>query len=477
MNEKDTLTIEEITSFIEEDKQSDLKERAKKGQDYYEGKHDILKYELYYYDENGQLQKDNTRSNIKIPHPFFTEIVDQQVQYMLSGKDAYIKSDNEAQQAILDENFNDNENFTSELQELLTDVASKGFGYMYAYIDEEGNFAFQNANPLGVVEVEAKYTESKKDYVIYHYVERVNKEKELVKRIQVWDSKQTYYYKQVGNGKIELDNDQAINPRPHIIYEDGETAELGFIPFFRLDNNKKRIGNLAPIKALIDDYDLMACGLSNNLQDASEYVIVVKGFEGDNVSQIQQNVKTKKAIGTSEGGDVDFKTVNIPYEARKIKLELDEKNIYRFGMAFNSAQIGDGNITNIVIKSRYALLDLKCNKLEIKLKQFLRKIIKVVLERVNKADNKGYLMKDVYFNFEREVMTNASDNATIEKTHAEIEQIKINTYKMLATVIDDETILKLICETLDIDFEDIKAKAPVKEDLNEFIKVDEVVNE
>lgn len=155
------------------------------------------------------------------------------------------------------------------------------------------------------------------------------------------------------------------------------------IPFFRLDNGVKQFSGLKPIKALIDDYDLMSCGLSNNLQDASEYLVVVKGFQGDNLEELMQNVKTKKHIGVDGegGGDVEFKTVDIPYQARQTKLELDEKNIYRFGMGFNSAQIGDGNVTNIVIKSRYALLDLKCNKLEIRLKQFLRKILKVVINR------------------------------------------------------------------------------------------------
>ena len=39
-------------------------------------------------DENGEVVEDETRSNIKICHPFFTELVDQCVQYMLSGKES-----------------------------------------------------------------------------------------------------------------------------------------------------------------------------------------------------------------------------------------------------------------------------------------------------------------------------------------------------------------------------------------------------
>jgi len=66
-------------------------------------------------------------------------------------------------------------------------------------------------------------------------------------------------------------------------------------------------------------------------------------------------------------------------------MELDGQNIYRFGMGFNSLQVGDGNITNVVIKSRYSLLDLKCNKKEKQLKKFLKKIVKVVLDEIGKS--------------------------------------------------------------------------------------------
>ena len=141
-------------------------------------------------------------------------------------------------------------------------------------------------------------------------------------------------------------------------------------------------------------------------------------------------------------------------------MEQDEKNIYRFGMGFNSAQIGDGNITNIVIKSRYALLDLKCNKLEIKLKQFLKKIVKVVIDEINKKNNSAYKVEDVWFDFKREVMTNASDNAQIYKTEAETRQIEINTILGLHGVIDDKNVIKSICDVLELDYEEVKNNIP-----------------
>ena len=455
------LTEQEIRYFISDDAGSQRKRKSREAQRYYEGEHDILNYRMFYYNSDGELVEDTTRSNIKISHPFFTELVDQQVQYMLSGDDSFVRSDVEGLQSKLDEYFD--EDFKAELTDLLTGTITKGFDYLFAYQNEHDRLAFQYADSLGVIEVRAKDTDDNCNYVIYWYIDRIAKNNKVIKRIQVWDDEKTTYYVQNDEGGIDLDESVDINPRPHVIYERDNSLyykPFGFIPFFRLDNNKKQISNLKAIKGIIDDYDIMSCGLSNNLADFDHPLHVVRGFEGDNLDELSQNLKTKKTIGVDSEGGVEVHTVDIPYQARLTKMEQDEKNIYRFGMGFNSAQIGDGNITNIVIKSRYALLDLKCNKLEIKLKQFLKKIVKVVIDEINKKNNSAYKVEDVWFDFKREVMTNASDNAQIYKTEAETRQIEINTILGLHGVIDDKNIIKSICDVLELDYEEVKNNIP-----------------
>lgn len=463
------LTIEEIQKFIAEDKSSVKKQIAKTGQKYYESDHDIKSYRMFYFNSDGNLVEDKTRSNIKISHPFFTELVDQAVQYMLSNKDPMIRSDIPALQNRLDEYFDDD--FMCELNDVITGTQTKGFEYMYAYQGEDNKLHFECADSLGVVEVREKDTDDGCAYVIYWYVDRLTKENKTITRIQVWDKDQVYYYVQDENGNLMTDDSEKINPRPHIIYKKDNSDDIyydnfGFIPWFRLDNNKKQWSGLKPIKDLIDDYDMMSCGLSNNLADFDHPIHIVKGFQGDNLDELSQNLKTKKMIGVDSTGGLEVHTVDIPHEARMSKMQEDEKNIYRFGMGFNSAQLGDGNITNVVIKSRYALLDLKCSKLEIRLKQFLKKIIEVVLKQINDEDETDYVLSDVWFDFTREIITNAADNATIEKTDAEKQQIVINTLLSLQDVLDKETIIQNICEVLDLDYEDIKNKLPEDEQLD-----------
>ena len=455
------LKTEEISAFLTRDASDSLKRKAREGQRYYEGQHDIRNYRILIPDANGEYVEDKTHSNIKISHPFFTELVDQAVQYMLSSKEPLIRSDNPELQRILNEYFDDD--FRAELNDVLTGAMAKGFEYLYAYKNEDGRLSFQCADSLGIIEVRENDTDDHCEYIIYHYTERIDDDNQRIEKIQVWDKKQVWYYTREGDGAVELDKNRPINPEPHVIYTKGDDvyySDLGVIPFFRLDYNRKRHSALFAIKALIDDYDIMDCALSNNLQDLAEGIYVVKNYQGDNIDELIESVRARKAVGVDSEGGLEIQTVNIPYEARQTKLQIDEDNIYRFGMGFNSQKVGDGNITNVVIKSRYALLDLKCNKLEIKLRQFLKRILRVVLDEVNAEHDTGYTLNDVYFDFTRETITNALDNAQIEQIEAQSRQTDISTLLMLADRLDNATLMQRVCDVLDINYEDIKDKLP-----------------
>lgn len=466
------LTTEEIKMFIDEDSASMKKHYARIGERYFDGDHDIKQYRLFYYNADGDLVEDKTRANVKIPHPFFKELVEQGTQYMLSGDEPFILSDIPELQEELDNRFNYNDDFINELSEAITDCQVKGFAYMYAMKDNTDTMKFTCADSIGVVEVEARFADDGKEHVIYWYVTRTDKEGHRIKKIMDWDSEQTYYYVQTDEGKIEMDTDADVNPRPHILYKiDGDKTDstyidgLGFLPFFRLDNNKRQASNLKTVKALIDDYDMMASSLSNNLIDFDHPLYAVKGFDGDNLDELQQNLKTKKIVGVGDTGGIEVHTVDVPYEARKVKLELDEKNIYRFGMGLNLSGLKDTSATtNIAIKAAYSLLDLRCKHLERNIRRFLRKIVKVAIEEMNERQGTGYQIEDIYFQFVHEVMSNEKENKENELTEAQRKQVEVNVLLGLANILDNETVVKNICEILDIDYDEIRDKLPQDEE-------------
>ncbi len=455
------LQENEIKKLIDNDRSSKKKQYARIGMRYYDGDHDIKNYRVFYYNGDGDLVEDRTRSNERISHPFFTELVDQLAPYILSGTENPVRAKGTVPelQEKLDEYFDDD--FYSELSETIGGAYTKGFDYIYAYKNSDNRTAFANADGMGVVEVRGTESSDGKDYYIYWYVERIGKDNKLITRIQVHNESQIWFYVQEGNGAVKLDTEKLLNPQPNVIYTDEKGnrygGKLGFMPFFCLSYNKKHISGLKPIKALIDDYDLMECGLSNNLQDFDMPVHVVKGFEGDDLDELIQNIRTKKTVGVGEGGGLDILTVDVPYQARKTKADEDEKNIYRFGMGLNTQALKDSSATtNIAIKMAYTLLDLKAKKYEIRIKKFLKPIIRIVIDEINAVNGTNYQYSDVVIEFRHEITINDSEIVQNEKTKADTEQVRLATVLNVATYIGDDETLRLICETLDLEYEKIK---------------------
>lgn len=468
------LTADRIRQLIDADKTSPRKMQAVVGDRYYNAEHDILEHRIFFMNSQGAIVEDTLKTNVRKVHPFFMENADQEVQYLMSSEESIIRSDDPDLQEALDERMNNNEEYQMHLREVLTDVITKGFGYGYCYKGSDGRTVFECADSLGVVEVRENETDDGCKYVITWEVDRVDTEGRTIKRVKVFDEHNVTFFVQVDNGEITLDESEKLNPRPHFIYskvgkgKPDDTKRYhnggyGFIPFRRFDYNKNQTSGLKPIKSLIDDYDLMSCGLANNIEDTNEALYVVSGFEGDDLDELMMNIKAKKHVGVTEGGKVEIQTINIPVEARKTMMEIDEQNIYRFGMALNLHALKDTSATtNIAIKSAYSLLDLKAEKLKTRLKSFLRWEIGIVLEEINQERKSAFTQKDVYFVFKPVIPTNAEENARIELTEAQKRQTEINTVLSLRENIDDETILQLICEQLDIDYNEIKDKLPAE---------------
>ena len=125
-------------------------------------------------------------------------------------------------------------------------------------------------------------------------------------------------------------------------------------------------------------------------------------------------------------------------------------------MGFNPAQVGDGNVTNIVILSRYTLLDLKKSKLDKRLKKLLKEFIKIELKEINEEHGTDYDLSDVVIDLTPDIPTNESENLANEKLKAETQQIRINTILNAAVNIGDEAALQAICDVLELDFDELK---------------------
>lgn len=447
-----------IDDAVKNDRQSPIKEKMSEGLKYYDYKHDILKFRLFYYNEDGKLVEETNRSNIKIPHAFFTEQVDQKVQYLLSNPVEFETADTELK-TYLEEYIDDD--FQLMLQEMVEGASKKAYEFAYVYRATSGKLLFKVADSRKVVVIYDDMNEV--NAIIRYYDTDITKDnrKVTVTKAELWDTEKTWFFVSSSdyNNRFILDESQEINPRFHQVVEDSDGNLLGkgfgYIPFLKLSNNKNEKTDLEPIKALIDDYDLMACALSNNLVDFDHPIYAVKGYGKDNLDELVTNLRTKRTVGVSQDGGIDVKTVDIPVTARKTKLETDKEAIYKFGMAFDSSQVGDGNITNIVIKSRYSLLDLKCNKTEIRLRVFIKQLLDIIIQDINERYQKSFTRQQIEVVITRSTMINQSDNAEVEKLEAETKGQLIQNLLDVAPYLDDESLLKKICAVQELDYDEV----------------------
>lgn len=299
MQEDVTVLIHEVKRLIDADLTSSIKREMRKALSYYDYKHDILKCRLFYFDNNDELKEEKYRSNTKIAHGFFTELIDQKVQYLLSNP-IQVLSQQEGLQEYLDEYVD--EDFQLLMQELVEGASQKGLEYLFWRIGFNGKILFSVANAVNVIPV---YNELKEVEKVVYYVkdEIVNEGKsEEVLRIQLWTRDQVYFFISEKNDVI-LDASVEMNPAPHQLARDGKGEMYkkgnGEVPFIALYNNRNKTTDLAPIKDLIDDYDLMACALSNNLIDFDHPIYAVRGYQGDNLDKLITNLKTKKTVGVA----------------------------------------------------------------------------------------------------------------------------------------------------------------------------------
>ena len=140
---------------------------------------------------------------------------------------------------------------------------------------------------------------------------------------------------------------------------------------------------------------------------------ILENFQGENIEDFLEQVKLYKTLKVGEGGRAKPETIQIPVEARKVMLDITETNIYKDGFGFNSDKIGDGNITNVVIRSRYENLNMKANEFEEEMREGIYQLLDF-LNRYYEITNQEQIdPEEIEVNFDRTLIVNDLEYATL----------------------------------------------------------------
>ena len=451
MIDTNSITLaQDISKLITEDRVSKEKKDMEVSLKYYNKKHDILNYRLFYVNNDNQLVEEKNRSNIKIAHAFYTEQIDQKVNYLLANPIEF-KTNNERLESYLKQYITPQVQLL--LQEAVEGASLKGAEAIYYSYDRQGKIQFDIADMQNLILIPDENGAIKQ--VLRNYIVNSRKDGKPVQlhKAELYTEQVVYYFVK-DDKEYKLDTSRPINPAPHkLLVKDGKVFKPteARLPFLFIDNNKQRTNDLDAIKNLIDDYDLMASALSNNITDFDTPIYAVSGYDGDSLDHLVNNLKTRKTITTGADGSLDVKTVDIPVEARKAKLAIDKENIYKFGMAFDSSQSGDGNITNIVIESRYSLLNIKCNKAETRLRQLIDEMLELILQNIKELTGESFDSADVEVVIRRKAVMNDKELAEQEQNKALARMNRVNAIMNSGLVLDDSIVAELLAKEFELD--------------------------
>lgn len=188
---------------------------------------------------------------------------------------------------------------------------------------------------------------------------------------------------------------QTVQPkRPYILTEStdalGQTTLVGqgygTLPVLPLYANGEHHTELTPsIKAKIDAYDTILSDFADNLERANDVYWVLNNFGGtmDEAAEILEQINRLKAVaavtdGTSSSSSAEPKTIEVPYAARQAALTLLERALYRDWMALDMDQLTGGSLTNVAIRAATAALDLKADRYEWQVMQFVRSLLRML---------------------------------------------------------------------------------------------------
>jgi SPP1 family phage portal protein len=358
--EKPITSSEIIQEQINDDVSSVFKISAYEGVKYYRSKNTNIKSR----DTTNFL----TDFNHKVANGFLKKIIDQKVNYLLGKKLIINNADN----------INEILNINKIIKKAAKEASKKAVEWLHPYIDKDGEFKVITISGLECIPIWDTEYETELQQMIRYYKIFVLDNNEKIERykVEVYDKEKITYYMQDVKGDFYLDTSIEANPVYYINFNTtlgGSIVETkvngwGKVPFVPLWNNEDRINDLEPIKEHIDLYDIVKSDWANNLDQIQDALLVLInrtiGDTKDEYNEFWNKLKQNKVIELDENGNASFLNLNLPTEAREKFLTLIRDDIFEFGQAVDTRRVADGNTTNVVIKSRYSDLDLKCDEFE-----------------------------------------------------------------------------------------------------------------
>lgn len=375
LNGSDSNLIQFVLSAIGDYKLSDQYKDAVTAYDYFRRRNvTILEYQKLLYTITGETVPDNFSANYKFCNAFFQIFIEQENSYLL-GNGITFNEDSTKEKLGGDR-------FDNVMMELGEYALWGGVAYGFFNLDHLDTFKATEFVPLI----------GEEDGALHAGIRwwQIDSTKPLRATLYEEDGYTDYIWRL--NRRGETDEGTilhakrpyvqivATSPADGVEILDGENYP-GF-PIVPLWGNLAHQSELVGLREKIDGYDLIQSGLCNTIDDASLIYWTIQnagGMDDVDLAKFLERMKTvKAAVVDEDGAHAEAHTLNVPYQASQAALLDLRDSLYRDAMALDTDRISAGSVTATAIQAAYENLDLKCDRFEMCISDFIDHILKLI---------------------------------------------------------------------------------------------------
>jgi len=367
--EDENLRVEFIKSAIADHKSSKIYNTALDAKAYYDGENPtISRYEKLIYDMQGRAHRDMYTANHKIKSQFFHIVVDQANGYLLGNGVTFSKDTDKSKLG---------KTFDRQISRAAEYAMIGGVSFGFWNLDHVDVFEITEFVPIydeenGALMAGIRFWQVSEDkplrctlYEVDGYTEYSQEEDD---NLTILQGKREYI---IHTTAAELDNTKIYN---------GENYPA--FPIVPLKNNQDCKSELCGKRNTIDALDLARSNMVNNVDEGNLIYWVLTNCGGmddlDDEKFIHQ-LKTSHVTHADgdEGAKAEVHTIEAPYIGTQATIDMLQKALYQDFQAFDASAVTAGNQTATAIKASYVPLDLKTDKFERQVTEFIIGILEL----------------------------------------------------------------------------------------------------
>lgn len=379
------------------------------GPRYYINESDVLQKKIHTYIDGARVV-DKDATNEIIPSGLHKILVDQKVAY-LSGEPMSFGSvtDNDTQLELLRDLIS--ERWEDTLPELIKNASNKGLEWLHPFVDENGDFDYMIIGAEQLIPIYDPKNRYKLTAAIRFYQIADNHIK-----LELWTDVDVTYY-EIIESDIYIDATYDVNPAPHFSNSE-EGKSWGSVPFIKFSNNTEEISDVHFNKRAIDAYETLVSKTQDTMIDVQEIIMVLRGYEGESLSELNQNIKRYRAVkvDADEGGGIDTISAEVPTAAYQTQSEILRKTIITSGQGVDpSPEIIGTAPSGVALEHLYGLLDMKASMIERKFTLALRLFMQFIEVYCEESKAGDFDASDITFTFNKMLLTNETEIITMAR--------------------------------------------------------------